>query len=419
VRSLVITMLDVEQEPNQRIQYVIRLLETIADETVVVTKVRAHSRSLGALLRDALAFRVRCSAAGRVTTLAVHPPLNYAHAIASGLVHAPLEARPSWLRCFAAGALSLLGIARDVALVPAFVLVILARTRGSFEVCVAQGPWEAAVAWPLRALGRVHRLVYDDIDYVPGGQMLSLRRAYVGWLERALIARADVAMSTGWRLAALRERTTGRKVRVIPNGVDPECFRRPRRPHPPTLVYAGNVAHYAGVDLAVAALPRLCLQVPDMRLLIVGGGDPPYLEGLRKLTAQLGVERAVEFRGAVPYASLPELFAESDIGFAAFRPIPLRAFAFSLKVLEYMAAGLPVIGTTDSETADLLDRYGCGRAIRFETEALAAAVVELLRDPSEYARAAEGAAKAAERFTWRQTMESIHSVLAAQSEVRA
>jgi glycosyltransferase involved in cell wall biosynthesis len=412
MRTLVITMLDVEQEPNQRIHHVIRMLEHTAEEIVVATKVRTHGRSLLALARDSLRFCVRSTNAGRVTTLAIHPPLNYAQALAAGLVQGRLGAQPSRLRRWFAHTLSLLGMARDLVLVPAFVFVLLTRTRGAFDLCVAQGPWEAAVGWCLRRLGRVDRLLYDDIDFVAGGQIQPLRQAYVAALERTLIASADVAVSSGWRLARLRESSTGRRVHAIPNGVDPERFRMAlrRAPHPAALIYSGNVAHYSGVDLAIAALPRVLASIPELRLRVVGGGDPPYLWALHQLAVRLGVQAAVEFCGPLPNAALPGLFAVSDIGLATSRPIALREYAFPLKVLEYMAAGLVVVGTAGSETEDLLARCGCGRAIAFEPTALADAIVEILGDSGERARNARAGTCAAEQFSWVHAMQSMRAL---------
>jgi len=408
MRVLAVTMIDLRQEPNQRMHHVLRNLAELADETVVAMKVRNRGRSLRELVRDSVTFRVEESRHGRVRILAVDPLLNYAHAMGAGVVHGQLGARAGRARSLVATALSLLGIARDVVLVPAFVTTLLARTRGTFDVCVAQGPWEAAVGWALKRLGRVRLLVYDDIDLVAGGQMLRLRSAYVAWLERTLIRRADVAISSGWLLGDHRRRTTGREVLVIPNGVDPAHFRpaREKRPHPPTLVYMGNVAHYAGVDLAIRALPRIRAGLRRARLVIVGGGDPPYLAALRRLVADEGLTDAVEFRGPVPYSALPAILAQSDIGLATFRPGPLGAYAFPLKVVEYMAAGLAVIGTEASETAEILRRYPCGRAVPFDEASFATAVLELLADPEVYARSVETAVRGAEELTWVRAMEA-------------
>ncbi len=412
MRVLIVTMLDLEKEPNQRTHHVVAMARALADETVVVFRERAMGRGLRAMLADSLSFRIREIPGGEGATIAVHPPLNYAQAVAAGLVQGRLDATPSPARRALSAVLSLAGIARDLVLVPAMTFAAARRTRGDFDLCIAEGPWSAATAWLLKKAGRVRRILYDDIDFVAGGQMLRIRFAYVAWLERVMAARADALVSVGWKLARFRRRSTGRNALVIPNGVDSARFARARdrSPHPPTLVYVGNIAHYAAIDLAIDAMPRIRRAIPDARLLVVGGGDPPYVEGLKRLAESRGVADAVDFRGPVPYDRVPDVLAESDIGLATFRTSPLGAYAFPLKVVEYMVAGLPFLCTRGSESEEILERHGCGRAIDFDAEALAEAAVALLSDPAGYARCREAAIRGARAFDWRDAMDAMRAV---------
>jgi glycosyltransferase involved in cell wall biosynthesis len=291
--------------------------------------------------------------------------------------------------------------------VPAFLAAVFMRTRGRFDVCLADGPWAAAAALVLRALGRVRRVVYDDMDHVAGGQMLRIRQAYVAALERFAIRHADLAVSAGWLLGAHRRETTGRDVLVIPNGVDPQRFagaRAARQAHAPTLIYVGHLAHYCGVDLAIRALPSLRRAIAAVRLVVVGDGDRPYVAGLRSLAQALGVAGCVEWRGRIPYDDIPATLAGADVGLATFRDTPLGRFAFPLKVVEYMAAGLPVLCTRGSEGEEILRRYPAGRAVDFTPEALVHAAGELLSQPAAYAIARAHALEGSRVFTWDQAM---------------
>ncbi|HWI14146.1 MAG TPA: glycosyltransferase, partial [Burkholderiales bacterium] len=79
---------------------------------------------------------------------------------------------------------------------------------------------------------------------------------------------------------------------------------------------------------------------------------------------------------------------------------PFRRYAFPLKVVEYMAAGLACIGTRNTETADLLQRYDCGIAVPFRADALAVAVRTLAQDGALRARLQHHAREAAGHFQW-------------------
>ncbi len=106
----------------------------------------------------------------------------------------------------------------------------------------------------------------------------------------------------------------------------------------------------------------------------------------------------------MPYADVAAVLAESDLGLSTFRTTPLGVFAFPLKVIEYMAAGLPVLCTRGTEAQQILERYPAGRAVDFTPTSLAEAVIELLGDDAAYARARSVALQAAQVFTWDRMM---------------
>lgn len=415
MRTLVMTMLDLTREQNQRTHHLASKVAAHSSDTVIVTKVKVTDRGARSLLRDALRFSATVSRSGSTTTIALHPPLNYAQALAAGLVQGSIVERPPLWRRATATLLSLAGVARDLVLVPSFVLTVLAKGGGRFDLCLVEGPWSGASAIVLKALGRVKHVVYDDIDHVAGGQMLALRRGYVAALEAAAMRRADLVVSAGWRLGEHRRQTTGRAVQVIPNGADQALFAAAldRRPHPPTLVYVGHLEAVRGVDLAIRALPAIAARVPGVRLLVIGDGDSRYVEGLRALAVAMGVADRVELRGPLPHDQVPHVLAESDLGLATFRLTPLGAFAFPLKVIEYMAAGVPVLCTRGTEAEQILIRHPAGRAVAFTPEALAEAAIELLTDRPAYAAAQRAAAEASKVFSWERAMRDELEAIAA------
>jgi glycosyltransferase involved in cell wall biosynthesis len=71
-----------------------------------------------------------------------------------------------------------------------------------------------------------------------------------------------------------------------------------------------------------------------------------------------------------------------------------------LKVIEYMAAGMPVIATVETEAGDLVSRARCGWSIPFDAGALAEAVSSLLLDPAQFQELASNAVAESRRFDW-------------------
>jgi len=244
-------------------------------------------------------------------------------------------------------------------------------------------------------------MVYYDIDYYPGvhpewAKILSRR-------ELLCINTADAVASVSRPLAALREQQGAKLATCIPNGVDFDRFytaNRMRSEHPLTLIYTGSLDMRWGVDLPIHAMPLLRNQIPDIRLLIAGRG--PAEGELRQLALSLGVTDCVDFRGFVPYADLPGLLAQADIGVATSRLDVFRQYASPLKLVEYMSAGLPVIGSGGGEAEKMIEESRAGENIPFEPEAFLHAVQTILTSPGGLSKYREAAIKYARSRSWEQ-----------------
>jgi len=204
---------------------------------------------------------------------------------------------------------------------------------------------------------------------------------------QAELADLLVAVSAGVA-AHLRQRhpATAGRIRVIGNGVDPERFRGVaiKRGRPFTVGFVGTLKPWHGVDTLVDAFARLRAQVPDARLLVVGDG--PGRATLERQLEALGIAAAAELTGAVPPDAVPALLARMSVAVAPYPALP--EFYFSpLKVLEAMAAGLPVVAARVGDLDRLVVEERTGRLVPpGDPEALATALRSLAASPEERAR---------------------------------
>lgn len=363
-------------------------------------KVMNRSRAFGALLGDTCLMRTRREERDGVRLVGVDPFFNYfaglrKNAEEGGGGDAPRKG----LRLVRL--LAPLAVLRDVFATPCFVWAAL-RTRGRADVCLGIGAWGSLTGLILRRLGRVRFLVYEDHDYVAGLVPDGLRRRYTRAVERFVLRRADLVVSVGHRLAALRERDVGVRSHVLHNGVDWALYEpaRERDSAGQRLVYLGNLVSWSGLEQAVDAVAALAPEYPELRLRVLGSGLPGYESALRARIAERGLADRVELLGRRPAAELPALLGESDIGLANAEPVAFRRFACPLKVVEYMAAGLPVVATRDTEAGDLVEREDCGVAVDHDAGALARALRELLDDPDRRARMRANGIAASRELDW-------------------
>ena len=233
------------------------------------------------------------------------------------------------------------------------------------------------------------------------------------WVERRKLAAADaiVTVSVGLadRLAELG--ASRRRITVVPNAVpDGRLASAPRRAG--TSVVIGWVGHlmnwHAEALLMLAdAAPEVLQLVPEARFKIVGDG--PRLPDVRARVDRRGASAAFQFVGAVPYERVPDALSDVDFGV-----IPdVFDYAFPVKLVELGAAGLAVAAPA-SKDLDAMLQPGLEYHpfTRFDSQALADAIVALARDTTLRDRLAAGLhAAVAARFTWSATGVQLQRVV--------
>jgi glycosyltransferase involved in cell wall biosynthesis len=117
------------------------------------------------------------------------------------------------------------------------------------------------------------------------------------------------------------------------------------------VAFVGTLKPWQGLDTLVEAFVLLRRTVPDARLLVVGDG--PGRADLERQVQAAGIDEAVRFTGAVQPAAVGALLARADASVAPYPATTGRYFS-PLKVLESMAAGVPVVSTSVGQLPELI-----------------------------------------------------------------
>ncbi len=207
------------------------------------------------------------------------------------------------------------------------------------------------------------------------------------------------------RYAQAYLRVGGRRVRVVPNGIDARGFRAragddARLPSTPAKVVlsVGRLDRNKGQERVLEAVARL--DRPGVEVWLVGEG--PREAALRKLAEQLGVS----CRWLGRREDVPALMARAEVVVQAS-----RWEALANTVLEALALGRPVVATAAGGTAEAVRDGETGWLVGVDdVDALAGAVAQVLDDPQEAARRGErGRLLVDERFTIEAAAESLLS----------
>jgi glycosyltransferase involved in cell wall biosynthesis len=190
---------------------------------------------------------------------------------------------------------------------------------------------------------------------------------------------------------------------VLPNGYELPADARPAagRPSPasgPVMVMVGLLTYEPNADaawfLADDVLPLVLAEEPGARLRLVGRYDD--------FVAPLATRSAIALRGEVP--DVGEELEESDVAM-----VPIRFGAGTrIKVLEAFARRIPVVSTAvGCEGIDVVD--GEHLLLAETPDGLAAAVIQLWRDPALRTRLVDAAY---ERWSSRYRASNMRTVVA-------
>jgi len=252
-------------------------------------------------------------------------------------------------------------------------------------------------------------------DRAPGGpSRLRLRweEKKMRRFERHVATDVAAVCTTSDADAEVFERWGAAEVVVVPNGVDTGAIPHRRAPvGGARLLYVGHLGYEpnaaAARELAGEVLPLVRAEVPDANVRLVGR------DGAR-LSSLAGPH--VELAGEVADV-LPELRAARAV------VLPLRAGSGTrLKVLEAMAAGVPVVATPLA-VAGIAVRDGEHVLLGTTPRELTAQVVRVCRDDALAQRLADDARALAERtYDWSivgERLRALHERLAARASTRA
>lgn len=190
---------------------------------------------------------------------------------------------------------------------------------------------------------------------------------------------------------------------AVANGADVHRITPAADPRtgPVTIGFVGTLKPWHGVDqLLTAAADLQALPTPPALLIV---GDGPLGEHIDHRAGELDLP--IERTGAVDPARVPALLRRMDIGVAPY-PADADQYFSPLKVLEYLAAGLPVVASAVGQLPSLIDHESTGLLVPpSDTTALSGALRRLIDDPVLRHRCGQRARQVAvARHSWERTV---------------
>lgn len=174
----------------------------------------------------------------------------------------------------------------------------------------------------------------DDFVHWPG-----VRSDLVRQMEDKLLVESDIVFGTSQYLCDVKKRE-GVSPIFLPHGVDVGHFsiansdrHRLSDITSPRIGFFGAISEW--VDLELVAY--IAQTHPDWSIVMIGGHDTDV--------SILQAHKNIFLSGSVPYGVLPEYAAGFDVGIIPFLVNDLTQSVNPIKLLEYLACGLPIVST--------------------------------------------------------------------------
>lgn len=294
------------------------------------------------------------------------------------------------------------------------------RQRMKADVYIGVDPLNCFVGLVLRKLGLVKRTVFYTIDFTPV-------RFGNGWLdkmyhviERWCVASADELWDVSPRIIEgrskflkIKRQAYSVKQKLVPIGIWEKdiSYQRLNDASRFRIVFAGHLLEKQGVQKAIEALPLIMKKIPEVKLLIIGGGE--YESELKLLAQGLKLGGSIEFTGWIKdQDKIRRLLTGCALAVAPYDPAKedstnFTYYADPTKIKTYLSCGLPVVMTAVPFNVGDLARRGCAEIVDYDEKAIANALIGVLSDKEKLEKMRKSSIKTAREFTWERIFERV------------
>lgn len=260
--------------------------------------------------------------------------------------------------------------------------------RSSFYVLFAAYIWHRPVVL------HVHGSSFDEFITTDSWIVIRLQSLVFGASDRIIV------LSPYWRdVLSTRIPEPERKLRVLPNAIDPDDYSPTFEKQPPHVVFVSNLVERKGVDELVVAIEHLLQNVStDVRVSIAGTG--PLRPAIETLADRYDT---VEYLG---YISERDKRTVLDSG--SVFVLPTHAEGLPIAILEGMAGGNAIVSTTVGSIPEVIDENSGILVSPNDTEQLTKALTTLVSSPELSERMGRHNRQlACDSYSWTTAKESL------------
>src|SRR5258705_329207 len=231
------------------------------------------------------------------------------------------------------------------------------------------------------------------------------------WLEQRAYRRVAAAYACSETVVeVLRAKGFSKPAPIVPFGVDTEAFQpRPARQQGAsqtlTIGFVGRLLPGKGLNVLGDALEKMTDD--PWKLLVVGDG--PERGRFEQQLASAGLRGRTEFTGAIDFARVPQFFHRMDVMVIPTETTKRIREQFGRVIVEAMASGVPVIGSTCGAIPEVIGEAGLVFP-EADANGLADALRRLLGNEALGEQLASSGRERVEQYSWDQVAEKTYEL---------
>lgn len=286
-----------------------------------------------------------------------------------------------------------------------YTLWTIGRQSSGIDIYVGVDNLNALTGIILRRFGKVKKVIFYVIDYVPQRFSSRLMNRIYHWVDRFCVRHADYTWNLSAAMVEARHKTgmnSAYDVRqiTVPVGCHPQAFVERDISGEIRIAFLGILNKDQGIADLIEQLPALIKALPQMRLMIIGSGELALAMSARVI--ELGLQGVVTMKGFVKDdKEVLALLALCHVGIAPYpkNPQSFKQFTDPGKIKSYLSVGLPVVMTNISPIARQLVETKSGLSVESPDE-LPRALESLFSDADIYESMSKNARTLAQSYEW-------------------
>jgi glycosyltransferase involved in cell wall biosynthesis len=274
-----------------------------------------------------------------------------------------------------------------------FILRVLSKAHRNTDVVIGYDAHGLIAAWLLaRFTGKP--LVYHCHDYTDDTEAYALSQKIIKWAERKMARTARVVVIPDQERAQIMVKQLKLPNPPIIAANSPlfapqsssllqDTLRLSGKSFSRVVFRPGRIGPNHALDVTLRSMPMW--SETSWGFVIMGPADIAYCDYLTDLAAELGVADRFVILSPVSYSEVAQYTVGADLGHGLYEPNHVNnryITTASNKIMEYIAAGLPVLLSESQGSRNLLERYKLGiTADVASPEAIATAINRIFSDP--------------------------------------